>query len=274
MINRIKFKKTVFLFAFFLTIVQSGHSVPKNNQQDQKPENTRYLNTVFDEVDIRKDINFAQSVNEKGELENLKLDVYAPKGDDKLNRPVILWIHGGGFRHGNDKSQSYIVSMAKRFAMKGYVGVSIDYRLRERPKDDMEKTIYDSVEDAGKALVWIRENAEMLKIDPSKIIVAGGSAGGMIGAYLTLNDNDHIPGVDKSGVIAFVNLWGSPSPSWGELHIDSNDPPTIIVHGMEDKTVAFSNSEKLKAEFDKNNVVNELVPIPEAGHTPMRHLKK
>ena len=245
--------KCVFFFFLVFAFIQPAFSFPDKTKQNQEPENTRYLNKTFEKVDIQKDIKFAESVNEKGELENLKLDIYTPQGDEQLNRPVILWIHGGGFRPGNDKSQSYIVELAKRFAMKGYVGLSIDYRIREQPRENTEKTIFDAVEDAGKALLWLRENADKLKIDPSKIIVAGGSAGGILGTNLCLNDNKNIPGVDKSGIIAFVNLWGSPSPEWGEPDVDKNDPPTIIVHGTEDKLVAYSNSEKLKAELDKNN---------------------
>ncbi|WP_372947484.1 alpha/beta hydrolase [Mariniphaga sp.] len=259
-------------FLLVVTFIFLGFSFPSKTQQNQLPEKTRYLDRTFKEVDIQKDIKFAESVNEKGELENLKLDIYTPQGDEQLNRPVILWIHGGGFRPGNDKSQSYIVELVKRFSMKGYVGLSIDYRIREQPRENPEETIFDAVEDAGKALVWLRENAEMLKIDPSKIIVAGGSAGGILGTNLCLNDNNNIPGVDNSGIIAFVNLWGSPSAEWGEPVVDENDPPTIIIHGTEDELVAYDNSVKLKAELDKNNVRNELVTITGAGHTPVKHM--
>ncbi len=264
--------KSTFLLILAVAFIHSGFSFPNKTRQNQSQEKMRYLDRIFEEVDIQKDIKFAESVNEKGELETLKLDIYSPQGDEMENRPVILWIHGGGFRPGNDKSQSYIVELAKRFSMKGYVGLSIDYRIREQPRENPEETIYDAVEDAGKALVWLRENAEALKIDPSKIIVAGGSAGGILGTNLCLNDNNNIPGVEKSGIIVFVNLWGSPSPEWGEPDVDKNDPPVIIVHGTEDKLVAYSNSVKLKAELDKNNVKNELVTIQGAGHTPVKHM--
>ena len=69
-----------------------------------------------------------------------------------------------------------------------------------------------------------------------------------------------------------MNLWGSPSPEWGEPDVGRNDPPTIIVHGTEDKLVPYSNSVKLKAELDKNNVKNELVTIAGAGHTPVKYM--
>jgi acetyl esterase/lipase len=264
--------KSALLLLLVAISAQSGFSYPEKSRQNQLPENTRFLDKTFEEVDIQKDIKFAESVNEKGELENLKLDIYSPKGDEMENRPVILWIHGGGFRPGNDKSQRYIVELARRFAYKGYVGLSIDYRIREQPRENTEKTIFDAVEDAGKALLWLRENADKLKIDPSKIIVAGGSAGGILGTNLCLNDNKNVPGVDKTGIIAFVNLWGSPSAEWGEPDVDANDPPTIIIHGTEDDLVAYDNSLKLKAELDKNKVKNELVTISGAGHTPVKHM--
>lgn len=264
--------KSALLFLLIATFIQPGFSYPEKSRQNQLSEKTRFLEKTFEEVDIQKDIKFAESVNEKGELENLKLDIYSPKSDEMVNRPVILWIHGGGFRPGNDKSQSYIVELARRFALKGYVGLSIDYRIREQPRENPEATIFDAVEDAGKALLWLRENADKLKIDPSKIIVAGGSAGGMLGTHLCLNDHKNIPGVDKTGIVAFVNLWGSPSPDWGEITVDKTNPPTIIIHGTDDKLVDYVNSIKLKAELDRSNVRNELVTISGAGHTPVKHM--
>ena len=71
----------------------------------------RYLNRIFDSVEIQRDIVFGETVNFKGEKQELLLDVYTPAGDTKLKRPTILWIHGGGFQYGNDKSQMYIVAL-------------------------------------------------------------------------------------------------------------------------------------------------------------------
>ena len=66
---------------------------------------------------------------------------------------MIVWIHGCGFKFGRDMTQSYIVKMASLFAKKGYVDLSIDYRLREHPKDDLTATITDAVGDTRKGLV-------------------------------------------------------------------------------------------------------------------------
>lgn len=127
------------------------------------------MDPVFETVSVQKDIVFGESVNESGVNESLKLDIYSPEGDKLKKRPVIVWIHGGGFRPGNDKTQSYIVEMANRFARKGYVCMSIDYRVKENPKESIESTIADAVADANKALVWLRKNRKSLNVDISKI---------------------------------------------------------------------------------------------------------
>ena len=213
---------------------------------------------------------FSEAVNEKGTKESLALDIYTPENDDVKDRPVIVWMHGGGFRYGNDKTQYYIVEMAKRFAKKGYVCISIDYRLREKPLEDITGTLSDAVEDATKALEWIRKNRKTLNIDRSKIIVGGGSAGGILGSDLFFSGNTSRK--DQAGIIGFVNLWGSPSEKWSKLNIDKNVPPTIIVHGTEDKLVPYSNSVELVDSLTTNNVKNELVTFKDADHTPVEHM--
>jgi dipeptidyl aminopeptidase/acylaminoacyl peptidase len=67
-------------------------------------------------------------------------------------------------------------------------------------------------------------------------------------------------------------LWGTPDLIWGELNIDKNDPPTIIVHGTEDKLVSYSNSAVLAEKLKTNNVKHELITIEGAGHTPVKQM--
>jgi acetyl esterase/lipase len=267
----LKLSKWIFLLIVLQWMVQPVSGEIKVEQPGSKGQQ-RYVDTVFDQVSIEKDIVFGQSVNEKGETEVLKLDVYSPVDDHLKKRPVIFWIHGGGFTFGNDKSQKYIVEMATRFAKKGYVGVSVDYRLRAKPKDTPKETIADAVEDVLKGLEWLRKNSGQLKIDASKIVVAGGSAGGMLGCHLCLNDRPNSRATEKAGVVAFVNLWGSPAPMWGELQIDKNDPPTIIVHGTADKLVDYQNSVILAEKLTAASVKNQLITIHDAGHTPVAHM--
>ena len=267
----LKFKILIIFFISVSYIAFADNFSEVLTSNNLKIEKVRYLDNIFDSINIQKDVVFGTSANDKGVNENLKLDIYSPEDDEIKNRPVIVWIHGGGFRHGNDKTQSYIVEMANRFARKGYVCLAIDYRLRENPKDDPAGTISDAVEDALKGLDWLRKNSESLKIDVSKIVIGGGSAGGMLGCNLCFNDRPDNK-TDKNGIVGFVNLWGTPDVIWGDLEIDKNDPPTIIVHGTDDKLVAYSNSAALAEKLKANNVKHELITIEGAGHTPVKFM--
>lgn len=235
-------------------------------------KNVRFLDQVFENVEVQKDIVFGETVSADGKTEQLLLDIYTPAGDNFKNRPAIMWIHGGGFRPGNDKSQSYIVRIARDFAIRGYVCFSINYRIRNNPKDDLEGTINDAVSDAMTGLDWIRRNNEKLGISKEKIIVGGGSAGGMTAVNLCYKDETGKRKWDKKGIIALVDLWGSPDQSRMFSKVDPDDPPTIIVHGTADELVSFANSEQLVKELEKNRIRYELITIEGGKHTPVDHM--
>jgi len=239
--------------------------------QSKGKDPVRYLQPVFEKVTIQDDIEFGEVTNFEGKSEKLLLDTYAPEGDTETNRPVILLFHGGGFRPGNDKKQSYIVKLAKDFAMRGYVCVSINYRIRNAPREDKKGTIGDALQDAMTGLSWIKANQQKLKIDAKKIIVGGGSAGGMLAVNFCCKDKSATDKWDKSGIIGMVNLWGSPDSTYMFSTIDKKDPPTITIHGTSDKLVPYENSLRLTKEFEKNKIRNELVTIEGGEHTPVKY---
>jgi acetyl esterase/lipase len=254
----------LFISFFFISTFQSLslHSEEKSQ--------TRYLHPVFDKVTIQRDKEFAEVTNFEGKTEKLTLDVYSPDGDMDTHRPVILWFHGGGFRPGNDKKQDYIVKFSKDFARRGYVCVSANYRIRENPKDDKAGTMADALKDAMSGLNWIRSNQKTLGIDPQKIFVGGGSAGGMLTVNFGFRDQTPTEPWDKSGILGLVNLWGSPEPAYLFSTIDKNDPPMIIIHGKEDKILPFEYAVNLEKQLETNQVRHEFVPLEGAGHTPMK----
>jgi acetyl esterase/lipase len=238
------------------------------NPQNGKP--VRYLNQVFENIDIQKDIEFGTVTNFDGKSEKLLLDVYSPQGDTQTERPVMLLFHGGGFRPGNDKTQSYIVRLATDFSKRGYVCVSANYRVRTTPKDDQKGTMADAMTDAMSALDWIRSNHEKLKVDLKKTIVGGGSAGGMLAVNFCYKDPSATEKWDKGGIIALLDLWGSPDPSFMFSTVDKNDPPTILVHGTADKLVNYNNSVQLAKQLESNHVKFELVTLEGGEHTPVK----
>ena len=95
------------------------------------PPGVRYVDNVFSGVKLVTDITWdtaLRSTRPTAAAGTLKLDMYTPSGDTDKERPAIVWVHGGGFCCG-DKTSPELVDEANQFAMKGYVNVSINYRL-------------------------------------------------------------------------------------------------------------------------------------------------
>lgn len=122
------------------------------------------------------DVAYAKGV--KGE-EKLKLDVHWPEGT--RGRPVVMYIHGGGWTTG-DKSQTDV--WCKRMAKRGFVVFNVNYRLAP------EFAFPAAVNDCLGALGWIKLHAAEYGGDPSRVGVTGGSAGGHLCAMVA-TASDH-----------------------------------------------------------------------------------
>jgi acetyl esterase/lipase len=233
----------------------------------------RYLTPTLG-VDVIDDVTFGQAVNETGILETLKLDVYLPAADPAPLRPAILWFHGGGFAHGNDKRQRYIPMFANAFAARGYVGIAPDYRLRANPRADFPGAIRDAVADARTALAWVRQHSTAYRIDPSQLALAGGSAGGMTVVSLVHDAAQPIHG-KRDGVIALLDMWGTPRAGERSFaRVNPNSPPTFIIHGTADALVPYQNSVDFVAELAQAGVAHKLLTLPDAPHTPLMHFEQ
>ena len=139
-----------------IILLKAAHVVGLVKLADTKPAVPADLNEF-------KDIAYKQICNH-----TLKMDIYQPKNLEKP-RPVLIFIHGGGWRKG--KKEDYLLYLIS-FAQKGYVTASISYRL-------LPDALYPAaVEDVKCAVRWIRSHADDYLIDPNKIAVIGGSAGG------------------------------------------------------------------------------------------------
>ncbi|MGB8705824.1 MAG: alpha/beta hydrolase, partial [Gillisia sp.] len=116
--------------------------------------------------------------------EDLKLDIYEPAKDTLSKRPMIIFMHGGGFAVGSRKNEEK-VKFSKMAAKKGYVAVLISYRLTRKDKSfgcDYEasgkiETFRKAAEDFLDATNYMIKNSHEFKIDTSKIIIGGSSAG-------------------------------------------------------------------------------------------------
>lgn len=107
------------------------------------------------------------------------MDIVRPK-DTSRPHPVVVLIHGGGFRNGSRKGYQ---GLCIRLAKLGYVAATVDYRLA--PKAPFPAAVYD----VKAAVRYLRANAATLGIDPNKVGTMGGSAGGHLALFLGVTGN-------------------------------------------------------------------------------------
>lgn len=105
-----------------------------------------------------------------------KLDVYVPTREPKP-RPVVMYVHGGGFSMLSKETHRV---MAMAFARRGYLVFNINYRL------GLKNSFPVPLEDASDALVWVHRHAREFGGDPSRLVLAGESAGGNLVATLAI----------------------------------------------------------------------------------------
>ncbi len=111
----------------------------------------------------------------------VKLDVYRDK-TDRTNRPVFMYVHGGGWVMGDKREQG--LPLLHHMARAGWLCFSVNYRLSPGV------ALPDQLADVKAGLVWIREHAVDYGGDPSFVAVSGGSAGGNLAALVALTEND------------------------------------------------------------------------------------
>lgn len=212
----------------------------------------------------------------------LKLWIFG-ESDPNAPKPAIMFFFGGGWSSG---SPTQFENQARHFAKRGMIAITADYRVKSRHG---VKAV-ECVKDAKAAVAWVRENAQRLGIDPNKIAVSGGSAGGHIAACtgtisglgseerpnamilfnpaLTLapiagkklqdNKSRAELGVERLGV--------EPEAISPAHHVGPHTPPTLILHGKSDTTVPYATATAFEAEMKKVGRECKLVGYEGAGH--------
>ena len=231
----------------------------------------RYVSEVFTTLNTTSDIQYGQNIDLNGNSQNLLLDVYEPQGDTMLERPLIIWAHGGSFV-GGDKTSPDVVPLAEDFAKMGYVTASIDYRLGmgglpfPGPDSvDATETVIRAVHDARASVRFFKkdyaENGNTYGIDTSNIFFGGVSAGGLMAVHLAyLDEESELPTsyVDtsqaglgggiagnsgnagyKGSVKAIISSAGAlRDTAW----MNAFDTPIISFHGDDDGTVPYGSA--------------------------------
>jgi len=237
-----------FLFTyFFLTgiISQAQETIP-----------IKYKNTVFTETTIRKKLSYATAEHPGIKDKFYQFDLYEPRSDNTAKRPLIIWLHGGGFKFGSKNARG-IKLWSETFAKRGYVCAALNYRLSKKNPlfnfIELKKSCYEAVQSVEEAVAYFKKNHALYRIDATRIILAGNSAGAMIALQAVysshaelaasaqmggagLLSNKHNP----AGIAAVINFWG------GLFNIEwlqNARVPIFSAYGTNDKVVLPGNKD-------------------------------
>ena len=137
----------------------------------------RYDSELFPDVTVQSDVIYGSNVDANGQTLQLKMDIYQPDGDTAAYRPAIVMVHGGSFIAGS-KLDNDVVEICTRFAKRGYVCASIDYRIGipfPIAEANAVRAVYRAVQDMKAAVRFFRQDAataNTYRIDPD--IIFGG----------------------------------------------------------------------------------------------------
>lgn len=237
------------------------------------PAPLRYRDDVFSSVATTADVTYGRAVDHTGQTVTLKLDVYQPAGDTVTSRPAIVWVHGGSFCCGTRTSPE-IVDEATVFARKGFVNVSIDYRLVDggcsagAPLDGCLTAIRQAREDAQTAVRFLRRHAATYRIDPTRIAIGGSSAGAITALNVGYTGESPGPGDHQghsSAVRAVQSLSGAELASGP---IGAGDAPALLFHGTNDRLVPYSWAQSTVDRATDAGLLVRLRTWEGGGHVP------
>lgn len=245
---------------------------------------------------IHRDLVFATV-----EKHELKLDLFLPDPSAEVSDrpPLVVWIHGGGWRSGSKAKPPL-----RKLTECGYALASISYRFTDQ-------AIFPAqIHDCKAAIRWLRANSERFGYESSWIAVAGSSAGGHLALLLgssggveelegdlgdSTGESSQVQAVidyygpsdfvlrgktqperaytEKSGSFALLggvefgrvdpHLEAIASPS---RYVGEGDPPLLVFHGTDDEMVLMDQSERILSLYREHGLAAELVVVPDAGH--------
>ena len=246
---------------------------------------------------IKKDIDYSGAANARQ-----MLDLFIPKKAADKPRPLVVYIHGGGWEGGSKNDAGVLTGLVTDG---NFVAASVGYRLTNEAHWPAQ------IHDCKAAIRWLRAHAGEYGIDPERIAVFGISAGGHlvsllgtttgegpkelegdIGAndgvattvacvinfcgpanFLTFADKGSIISVESPGT-AITKLLGGPLSEKIDAatacspvtHITKNDPPFLHIHGTKDNLVPYAQALEFDAALEKAGVPSTLLTGTDGGH--------
>ena len=225
--------KRILFFCLFILSLQNADAQEK------------YIDSLFKVDKVRTEI-YAEKENEE-----LIFDLYQPVNSDK-KRPLIVFMHGGGFSGGSPKNPQEI-KFAEIAAAKGYAVALISYRLIRKGKEsgfgcEFEasgkiETFQLAAEDFMDAVKFIKTNAKEFQIDPEYIIVGGSSAGAEAVLNAVYNPDLMFEDVNKYEDLKFSAVISLAGAVVDVRYLsEDNAIPGIFFHGTDDNLVPYATA--------------------------------
>lgn len=212
----------------------------------------------------------------------LTLDVYTPaKAKAGVARPLVIYVHGGGWMGGtsrNSAAYANFPAVMADLASRGYVVASLNYRLGG------EARFPAATEDVDAAIRWLKAHAADYGIDKARVAIWGGSAGGQLAA-LAATDCAPSDGKAESDCVQAAAIWygvfdipalanggppyfaGNGAKASAVTFLDARDPPFLLIHGTEDKTVPVTQSREMAGKLKAAGVTSEFIELPGIDHS-------
>ncbi len=244
-------------------------------------KNPEYIQRVEERVEAaRKRRTEPSTIKIYKTIGNIELEahIFYPedfKEGDK--RPGYVFFHGGGWAIGTPE---WGYKNCKNYSAKGMVAISFEYRL----VDIHNSNIVDCIKDAKSAILWTREQAASLGIDPDKIVAAGFSAGGHLAASTAILKNIEISNdselsAEPNAIVVHSASYNTLKSDWFARqsnqqprsistfhHLDKDLVPSIFFHGTNDHLAPISEFTEFRDKMDALGNTYEYKIFENVGH--------
>ena len=233
---------------------------------------TRYADSVFASYTVDS-VTYSTPYN-------LKMNIYQPVGDGLAKRPLVILAHGGSFVAGDRYSDVAVTHLCEDLAHKGYVTVSIDYRLTGNPgnllsADSAVTEVFEAVGDGKAAVRYFYKDAwttNTYKIDTDNIYVGGNSAGAVLFMhYAYLDDTMKFSPLTNFNIIAH-NVGGLDGLSGNPGYSTKIKGVINLAGGLNDASwLSYCSKPVVSAQGDSDMVVPYICnqPYVYGFHVPL-----
>jgi len=225
--------------------------LPIHAQLPQQPR--KFIDPIFPDVQVKKNLVYNETPPAGRNKKYGYFDFYEPNGDSSTARPLIIWLHGGGFKFGK-KTSGGLPLWSKMFAQRGYACAALNYRLSKKHPlkhfEDLVEACADAVDDVNEAVQFFKTHCRQYRIDTNRIILGGNSAGGMIAlqaAYgsrpdmaklIHRGDSNAAKVYNPQRIAAVINYWGALFNADWLKHAKVS---IVSAHGSRDRIVPYDD---------------------------------